>query len=64
MLGQHLFSKLPDDLPVSGEKALPQTGLLMQPGQRICQVAGFSGRARPAGSRWLYGRPAGLVHGH
>jgi hypothetical protein len=64
MLGQHLISKLPDDLPMGGEKALPEAGQQMQPGKRICQIAGFLGRALPPGSRWLPGRPAGFVHGH
>jgi hypothetical protein len=30
VLGQHLGSKLADDLPVDSEKGLPELGLLMQ----------------------------------
>jgi hypothetical protein len=31
VFGQHLVSKLPDDLPVDSEEGLPELGLLMQP---------------------------------
>jgi hypothetical protein len=31
VLAQHLFGKLLDDLPVRGEKGLPEAGLVIQP---------------------------------
>ncbi|MEA2211117.1 MAG: hypothetical protein QOF83_1065, partial [Solirubrobacteraceae bacterium] len=47
-LGQHLISKLPDDLPMGGEKALPEAGQQMQPGKRICPPAGDPPAAPPS----------------
>ena len=39
MLGQHLVSKLLDELPVDREEALPEGGLLMESRQRRWQLA-------------------------